>query len=190
MGDLWKGPNFIEVDAGENDMNIASIAWGISLGVGLFTFVKGMRQTIKSWRRGRRMNHYIILLWLEWTSSCIMSAVTWCYLRNYIPGGFPVFFTLSMLSCYAEDVPEAGTNGVQFSFGVSNFKHSFKSSLTESQSSWSTDRTQNDSKYTLSLSYYASMSASSQFGSQRGCKLTRPGSTSTKSGIESRKSSF
>ncbi|KAM5515189.1 hypothetical protein FOXYSP1_06155 [Fusarium oxysporum f. sp. phaseoli] len=99
MGDLWKGPNFIEVDAGENDMNIASIAWGISLGVGLFTFAKGMRQTIKSWRRGRRMNHYIILLWLEWTSSCIMSAVTWCYLRNYIPGGFPVFFTLIFLWC-------------------------------------------------------------------------------------------
>ncbi|KAF5582288.1 hypothetical protein FPANT_8598 [Fusarium pseudoanthophilum] len=99
MGDLWKGPNFIEVDAGENDMNIASIAWGISLGVGLFTFTKGIQQTIKSWRRGRRMNHYIILIWLEWTSSCIMSAVTWCYLRNYIPGGFPVFFTLIFLWC-------------------------------------------------------------------------------------------
>ncbi|KAF4945154.1 hypothetical protein FGADI_12163 [Fusarium gaditjirri] len=99
MVDLWKGPNFIEIDAGENDMNIASIAWGISLGVGLFTFAKGTRQTIESWRRGRRMNHYIILLWLEWTSSCIMSAVTWCYLRNYIPGGFPVFFTLIFLWC-------------------------------------------------------------------------------------------
>ncbi|KAF4341026.1 hypothetical protein FBEOM_5077 [Fusarium beomiforme] len=97
MGGLWTGPDFIEVNAGENDMNIASIAWGVSLGVGLFTFAKGSRQTIKSWRRGRRMNQYIILLWLEWTSSCIMSAVTWCYLRNYIPGGFPVFFVLICL---------------------------------------------------------------------------------------------
>ncbi|KAF4442327.1 hypothetical protein FACUT_2144 [Fusarium acutatum] len=118
MGDLWKGPNFIEVDAGENDMNIASIAWGISLGVGLFTFTKGIQQTIKSWKRGRRMNHYIILLWLEWTSSCIMSAVTWCYLRNYIPGGFPVFFTLSKsYRCYhagVPGVPAGEANGVVF----------------------------------------------------------------------------
>ncbi|KAF4456394.1 hypothetical protein F53441_1464 [Fusarium austroafricanum] len=97
MGDQWKGPDFKEVDAGENDMNIASIAWGISLGVGIFTLAKGLQQTIKSWRRGRKMNHYIILVWLEWMSSCVMSAVTWCYLRNYIPGGFPVFFTLIFL---------------------------------------------------------------------------------------------
>ncbi|KAH6949609.1 hypothetical protein DER45DRAFT_588437 [Fusarium avenaceum] len=83
MTDLWKGPEFVEVDAGENHINIASIARSISFG-----------QSMKAWRRGRKMNHYIILLWLEWTSSCPMSAVTWYYLRNYVPGGFPVFFTL------------------------------------------------------------------------------------------------
>ncbi|KAM0238897.1 hypothetical protein ACHAP5_008532 [Fusarium lateritium] len=99
MIDLWKGPGFKEVSAGANDMNIASIAWGFSLGVAIFTFTKGLRQTIKSWLRGRRMNHYIILVWLEWTSSCLMSAVTWCYLKNYIPGGFPVFFVLIFLWC-------------------------------------------------------------------------------------------
>ncbi|RGP75489.1 hypothetical protein FSPOR_597 [Fusarium sporotrichioides] len=99
MSDLWKGPGFTEVNAGSDDMNIASIAWGISLGVGIFTFTKALRQTMDSWSRGRKMNHYIILVWLEWTSSCLMSAVTWCYLRNYIPGGFPVFFVLIMLWC-------------------------------------------------------------------------------------------
>ncbi|RFN48698.1 hypothetical protein FIE12Z_7017 [Fusarium flagelliforme] len=99
MSDLWKGPTFTEVKAGSNDMNIASIAWGISLGVGMFTFVKGLRQTIDAWNRGKKFNHYVILLWLEWASSCLMSAVTWCYLRNYIPGGFPVFFVLIFLWC-------------------------------------------------------------------------------------------
>ncbi|GKT99546.1 hypothetical protein FLAG1_01018 [Fusarium langsethiae] len=99
MSDLWKGPGFTEVNAGSDDMNIASIAWGISLGVGIFTFTKALRQTMDSWSRGRKMNHYIVLVWLEWTSSCLMSAVTWCYLRNYIPGGFPVFFVLIMLWC-------------------------------------------------------------------------------------------
>ena len=42
------------------------------------------------------MNPYIILLWMEWASSSIMSAITWCYLRSYIPGGFPFFFILGM----------------------------------------------------------------------------------------------
>ncbi|OBS17811.1 hypothetical protein FPOA_09541 [Fusarium poae] len=99
MFELWKGPGFTEVNAGSDDMNIASIAWGISLGVGIFSSTKAIRQTMDSWSRGRKMNHYIILVWLEWTSSCIMSAVTWCYLRNYIPGGFPVFFVLIFLWC-------------------------------------------------------------------------------------------
>ncbi|KAL6925223.1 hypothetical protein FSST1_002497 [Fusarium sambucinum] len=99
MTNLWKGPGFTEVNAGSDDMNIASIAWGISLGVAIFTSTKAIRQTMDSWSRGRKMNHYIILVWLEWTSSCAMSAVTWCYLRNYIPGGFPVFFALIFLWC-------------------------------------------------------------------------------------------
>lgn len=141
MVDLWKGPGFKEVSAGANDMNIASIAWGFSLGVAMFTFAKGMRQTIKSWLRGRRMNHYIILIWLEWTSSCLMSAVTWCYLRNYIPGGFPVFFVLSRLLqhlsiCGVGDAFGAVANNSQFSFGAFRFKHSSKSSSTELRSSW------------------------------------------------------
>ncbi|KAF4469205.1 hypothetical protein FALBO_3903 [Fusarium albosuccineum] len=99
MSDIFKGPLFTDVAPNSNDMNIASIAWGISLGVCIFTFAKGMRQTINSWRRGRKLNMYIILLWMEWSSSTIMSAVTWCYLRQYIPGGFPFFFTLVFLWC-------------------------------------------------------------------------------------------
>ncbi|KAF7563997.1 hypothetical protein G7046_g121 [Stylonectria norvegica] len=80
-----------------NDMNIASIAWGFSLGVCIFTGAKGMRQTINSWKRGRKLNIYIILLWVEWASSTIMSAVTWSYLRGYIEPGFPIFFVVVFL---------------------------------------------------------------------------------------------
>ncbi|KAJ3469427.1 hypothetical protein MRS44_003492 [Fusarium solani] len=99
MSELWKGPLYKPVSPSIDDMNIASIAWGVSLGVCIFTFAKGTRQTIKSWRRGRKMNPYIILLWMEWASSSIMSAITWCYLRSYIPGGFPFFFVLVFLWC-------------------------------------------------------------------------------------------
>lgn len=81
-----------------NDMNIASIAWGFSLGVCIFTGAKGARQTVKSWKRGMRTNIYLILLWTEWCSSTIMSAITWSYLREYIKPSFAVFFVIGMAS--------------------------------------------------------------------------------------------
>ncbi|KAM5341881.1 hypothetical protein ACJ41O_014912 [Fusarium nematophilum] len=80
-----------------NDMNIASIAWGFSLGVCIFTGAKGAKQTVKSWKRGTRTNIYLILLWTEWASSTIMSAITWSYLRQYIPPSFAVFFVIVFL---------------------------------------------------------------------------------------------
>ncbi|KAH7023863.1 hypothetical protein EDB80DRAFT_56499 [Ilyonectria destructans] len=80
-----------------NDMNIASIAWGVSMGVCIFTAAKGARQTINSWKRGRKMNPYIILLWMEWSSSTIMSALVWSYLRGYIEPGFIFFFMVVLL---------------------------------------------------------------------------------------------
>lgn len=80
-----------------DDMNIASIAWGFSLGVCIFTGAKGMRQTVKSWKRGRRTNIYLIMLWTEWASSTIMSAITWFYLRGHIPPSFAIFFVIGML---------------------------------------------------------------------------------------------
>lgn len=77
-----------------NDMNIASIAWGFSLGVCIFTGAKGTRQTVKSWKRGRRTTTYLTLLWTEWASSTIMSALTWAHLRDYIKPGFPIYFVV------------------------------------------------------------------------------------------------
>lgn len=84
-----------------NDMNIASIAWGFSLGVCIFTGAKGAKQTVKSWKRGTRTNIYLILLWTEWASSTIMSAITWSYLREYIKPGFAVFFVIGMVPYHA-----------------------------------------------------------------------------------------
>ncbi|KAF7547237.1 hypothetical protein G7Z17_g7876 [Cylindrodendrum hubeiense] len=81
----------------KDDMNIASIAWGFSLGVCIFTGAKGVRQTVKSWKRGRRTNIYLIMIWTEWASSTIMSAITWFYLRGHIPPSFAIFFVIVFL---------------------------------------------------------------------------------------------
>ncbi|KAH7162242.1 hypothetical protein B0J13DRAFT_4062 [Dactylonectria estremocensis] len=89
--------HYVAVKPDPNDMNIASIAWGVSMGVCIFTAAKGARQTINSWKRGRKMNPYVILLWMEWASSTIMSALVWCYLRGYIEPGFIFFFMVVLL---------------------------------------------------------------------------------------------
>ncbi|CAF3455255.1 unnamed protein product [Fusarium graminearum] len=97
MGGLWLSDDYEFHKPSTTDMNIASIAWGFSLGVSIFSGTKAMGQTIQSWKRGTRTNIYLALLWMEWVSSVIMSAVTWCYLRQYIPPGFPVFFVIVFL---------------------------------------------------------------------------------------------
>ncbi|KAM0489655.1 hypothetical protein ACHAP8_012350 [Fusarium lateritium] len=97
MGGLLLADDYEFHKPGNTDMNIASIAWGFSLGVSIFSGTKAMRQTIRSWKRGTRTNVYLALLWTEWASSVLMSAITWCYLRQYIPPGFPVFFVIVLL---------------------------------------------------------------------------------------------
>ncbi|KAF5020953.1 hypothetical protein F66182_6999 [Fusarium sp. NRRL 66182] len=99
MADLWKGPGFSDITAGKSDLNNASIAWGVSLGIGMFTCAKASQQTMRSWKRGRKMNPYIILVWTMWISNCVMTAITWCYLQNFISGGFPFFFALVFFWC-------------------------------------------------------------------------------------------
>ncbi|KPM43693.1 hypothetical protein AK830_g2851 [Neonectria ditissima] len=89
--------HYVAVKPGKNDMNIASIAWGVSMGICIFTASKGIQQTINSWKRGRKMNPYVILLWMEWTSSTTMSALVWSYLRGFIEPGFPFFFVIVIL---------------------------------------------------------------------------------------------
>lgn len=140
MGGLWLSDDYEFHKPSTTDMNIASIAWGFSLGVSIFSGTKAMGQTIQSWKRGTRTNIYLALLWMEWVSSVIMSAVTWCYLRQYIPPGFPVFFVIGMWIS-SRHVSSLANVTVQSSSGLFRSKRFSRSSSTESQSLWSTDAT-------------------------------------------------
>ena len=132
-----------------NDMNIASIAWGFSLGVSIFAGTKAAKQTIKSWKRGTRTNIYLVLVWMEWTSSVIMSAITWLYLRQYIPPGFPVFFVIGMYP--SSDPISLGLTYFKSFFGPFRSSRYYRLSSTESRSSWSTDTTHGSSNSLCSL---------------------------------------
>ncbi|KAF4918888.1 hypothetical protein CGCVW01_v008446 [Colletotrichum viniferum] len=80
-----------------NDMNIASMFWGFTLGVGLWSGVKGYRQSLASWRRIHRINTYVWLIWSEWIASMVIGIISWCYLTGRIGASFEYFFFLLVL---------------------------------------------------------------------------------------------
>ncbi|KAM0217634.1 hypothetical protein ACHAQI_001683 [Fusarium lateritium] len=59
----------------ETDLNVASIAWGLSLGVLLFNVAKAVRQTRSAWQRRKKVTSYIALLWAEIISSTILGVM-------------------------------------------------------------------------------------------------------------------
>lgn len=71
-------------------MNIASIFWGLTFGVAIFTASKATKQTLNSWLRARRATAYVWMIWGEWMACLIISFLTWFYMwgtieTRYIP---------------------------------------------------------------------------------------------------------
>ncbi|KAI0968632.1 hypothetical protein F4678DRAFT_481842 [Xylaria arbuscula] len=90
-------PWFVDTGPGKDEMNIASIVWGFSLAIAFISATKGGRQSWKVWRRTNSTNAYVILLWVEWTASVIMSVITWFFLYGIVPPSFPFFFVIVTL---------------------------------------------------------------------------------------------
>jgi len=90
----WYQPSHTQ----QHDLLIATWAWGCTFGIAVFAGDKGVRQTLRLWNRRRRVNAYIIMIWLEWWA-CIVSSVTnWLHLNEeMIPARylFPTVFPLA-----------------------------------------------------------------------------------------------
>lgn len=83
-------PNFVLEEVTENDLAIASLAWGFTLGFGWLTTWTAIKQTTKIWRRyGVRSIHntYIWLIWLEIIVCLGFSIICWLHLKGNIPPG-------------------------------------------------------------------------------------------------------
>ncbi|KAF8917828.1 hypothetical protein CPB85DRAFT_142067 [Mucidula mucida] len=72
----------------QGDMNLASIAFGWSLGFGYFAVCHAVRES----RRARRINTYIILVWGEIIVCLLFGILCWLYLARVIPPSFWFFF--------------------------------------------------------------------------------------------------
>ncbi|KAL0567126.1 hypothetical protein V5O48_014872, partial [Marasmius crinis-equi] len=71
-----------------NDIKIASLAFGWTLGFGYFTACHCVRETVRT----RRINTYVILIWSELLVCLIFAIICWLYLTSVIPPSFWFFF--------------------------------------------------------------------------------------------------
>ncbi|KAF5000195.1 hypothetical protein FGRMN_2009 [Fusarium graminum] len=86
--------HFEEHPPSSNDMNFASIIWGLSLGVMVFNCGKATRQTMSTIKRRNNLTTYTIFIWIEIISSSILGIIVWLYLRGTIRPSFQYFFSI------------------------------------------------------------------------------------------------
>ncbi|EXL65882.1 hypothetical protein FOPG_17918 [Fusarium oxysporum f. sp. conglutinans race 2 54008] len=68
-------------------MDLASIYFGLFLGVFVFTFAKAVQQTRGIWRRTQSLHHgYLYMIWVEAWVNFVFALVTFLYLNNIVPG--------------------------------------------------------------------------------------------------------
>lgn len=87
--------NYVPDLPNDTDMNIASIAWGLSLGITIFNISKAGKQTKSAWHRRKRVTAYVALIWIEIISSFLLGVMCWFYLRNKIEPSLQFFFFIS-----------------------------------------------------------------------------------------------
>ncbi|KAL2882851.1 hypothetical protein SGCOL_001541 [Colletotrichum sp. CLE4] len=90
-------PHFKLEEVSEDDMVIASLAWGFTLGFGWLTVWTAIKQTTAMYRRqGDRIyrNSYIWMIWLEILVCTIFSIICWLHLKGIIPPSFAFYFCI------------------------------------------------------------------------------------------------
>ncbi|TDZ14275.1 hypothetical protein Cob_v012834 [Colletotrichum orbiculare MAFF 240422] len=90
-------PHFKLEDVTEDDMVIASLAWGFTLGFGWLTTWTAMKHTAAMYRRQRDRiwrNPYIWMIWLEILVCAIFAIICWLHLKGVIPPSFAFYFTI------------------------------------------------------------------------------------------------
>lgn len=78
---------------------VASVVWGLSLGLTAFGAIRASDQSLAHWRRTRRVTPYIVYIWLELVASTIIGGIAWGYVRLYIPPSL-WYFTGMSESCF------------------------------------------------------------------------------------------
>ncbi|CRK35708.1 hypothetical protein BN1708_001339 [Verticillium longisporum] len=90
-------PHFVLEEVTSNDLVIASLAWGFTIGFGWLTTSKALKQTKQTWKRQKRRtfrNAYVWMIWLEILVCLIFGVICFLYLLHFIPPSFAFYFTI------------------------------------------------------------------------------------------------
>lgn len=79
------------------EMRLVNITLGVTLGIWLWGADKAFTQTRASWKKHRRVNAYMALIWSELAACLVFSLIAWCFLNAYYG---PRFVSLSSISPY------------------------------------------------------------------------------------------
>ncbi|KEQ64831.1 uncharacterized protein M437DRAFT_13838, partial [Aureobasidium melanogenum CBS 110374] len=82
-----------------DDLTIASLCWGFTLGFGFLTTWKAMKQTTAMFRRYGvlKSNAYVWMIWAEVAVCLSFSIICWLYLRGIIAPSFAFYFSILTL---------------------------------------------------------------------------------------------
>ncbi|KAJ9413344.1 hypothetical protein FOXG_15053 [Fusarium oxysporum f. sp. lycopersici 4287] len=90
-------PHYVLQEVTEDDIVIASLAWGFTIGFGWLTTWTAMKQTKHIYERHRLSifrNAYVWMIWLEILVCLIFSIICWLHLKGYIPPSFAFYFAI------------------------------------------------------------------------------------------------
>ncbi|XWX01598.1 hypothetical protein V2A60_009626 [Cordyceps javanica] len=97
---IFLSPDFVLEEVTTSDLIIASLTWGITLGIGWLTTWKAMKQTIGVYKRhglGVFLNAYVWMIWLEILVCLAFGIVCFIYLLGIIPPSFAFYFCILTL---------------------------------------------------------------------------------------------
>jgi len=80
--------NFVLQPVTVADLQLASLAWGFTIGFGFLTTWNAIRQTADIYRRYGYMKFnspYVVMIWLEILVCLIFSIICWLHLNAIIP---------------------------------------------------------------------------------------------------------
>jgi amino acid transporter len=86
-------PHFVPQEVSENDLAVASIAWGFFMGFGWLTMWTAVKQTRHIYKRhgsATWRNSYVWMIWLEIFVCVLFSVICWLHLKGTLPPRFVV----------------------------------------------------------------------------------------------------
>jgi len=81
----------------ETAILFSTFLWGATICFAICLSAKAVRQTYRSWTRAHKVTAYITMVWLEWSTSIVVSVVNWLFLMNRIRARYVIILSVFLL---------------------------------------------------------------------------------------------